>query len=337
MKKSQSAARTPHSNEAFQLGNSEVSPGKRQHLEIPLARLPSETWLSLPAEVVNGAHAGPRLWLSAAIHGDELNGVEIIRQVLDLLQPEQLHGVVVAVPIVNVFGFVNQSRYLPDRRDLNRCFPGNLSGSLASRVARIFMTEVVQKCTHGVDLHTGSNHRTNLPQIRGNLKHAETVRCAQAFAAPITLHAEMRDGSLRQAATRLGVPVLVYEAGEPLRFEETAIRVGVDGILRLMNSLEMLHEHEPAPQPAETTLVSKTTWVRARRGGILRLQAKLGDRVAKKQVLGQIADAFGRDAFKVRAPESGIIIGHTNNPLVNQGDGLFNLALELATGELAPS
>ncbi len=327
-KKNKAKART-FTNEPYRFGSEVIPPGERRHVQIPLARLPSETWLHLPAEVVNGAHAGPRLWLSAAIHGDELNGVEVIREVLNKIDAEEMHGVLVAVPIVNVFGFLNQSRYLPDRRDLNRSFPGSAGGSLAARIAHIFMSEVVSKCTHGIDLHTGSNHRTNLPQIRANLNHSETRRCAEAFGAPVIMHAEMRDGSLRQAANKLKVPVLVYEAGEPLRFEENAIQTGVQGTLRMMAALGMLPKDQtPPPPPKPSTVVQKSTWVRARRGGIFRLETKLGQHVTRRQVLAHIADAFGRDAKKVRAPQDGIIIGHTNNPLANQGDGLFNLAIE---------
>ncbi len=324
-------------NEPYVLGGTAIPPGTRQHVEIPLARLPSETWLHLPTEVVNGAHAGPRLWLSAAIHGDELNGVEVIREVLDTVNPEEMHGVLVAVPIVNVFGFLNQSRYLPDRRDLNRSFPGSAGGSLASRIAHIVMSEVVSKCTHGIDLHTGSNHRTNLPQIRANLKHAETLRCAEAFAAPVMMHAETRDGSLRQAANKLGVPVLVYEAGEPLRFEEDAIQAGVQGTLRVMAALGMISGDQAPVDPVEPSVhIGKSTWIRARRGGIMRLQSRLGQRVAKREVLATIADAFGRYAKKIRAPQAGIIIGHTNNPLVQQGDGLFNLAMDATAEDSTP-
>ncbi|MEQ8963814.1 MAG: succinylglutamate desuccinylase/aspartoacylase family protein, partial [Coleofasciculus sp. C2-GNP5-27] len=156
-------------HETLTIGGITVAPGERKRTEIPVARLPTQTLLSLPITVINGVEAGPRLWISAAIHGDEINGVEIIRQVLERINPSQLHGVLIAVPIVNVFGFIEQSRYLPDRRDLNRSFPGSPRGSLASRLADLFMTEVVSRCTHGIDLHTAAQHRTNLPQIRANL------------------------------------------------------------------------------------------------------------------------------------------------------------------------
>lgn len=311
----------------FRIGETEIPPGQRLRFEIPIARLPTETWLSLPVEVVNGVRDGPRLWLSGAVHGDEINGVEITRQVLASLDAAQLAGTVVAVPIVNVYGFVNQSRYLPDRRDLNRSFPGSPAGSLAGRLANLFMQSVVAQCTHGIDFHTGSNHRTNLPQIRANLKEPETRRIAEAFAAPVMMHAQMRDGSLRQAASRRGIHVLVYEAGEPLRFDTEAIAAGVRGTQRVMAALAMQMFPDLDLTPSDTTEVTRSSWIRARRSGILRLDARLGQPVKSLERLGVIADAFGSDAISVVAPAAGFVIGHTNNPLVYQGDAVVHLAL----------
>lgn len=300
-----------------------IHPGKRKELEIPVARLITHTLLSLPVTILHGKESGPSLWLSAAIHGDEINGVEIIRQVLEQLNPQTLRGTLIAVPIVNVFGFLEQSRYLPDRRDLNRCFPGSPEGSLASRLAHLFMGEIVSRCTYGIDLHTASDHRINFPQIRANLKDEETYRCAKAFGAPVMIHATLRDGSLRQTVAKKGIPILLYEGGEALRFDAEAIRVGREGILRVMNLLEMISF--PLP-PVSSVEVEKMRWVRASRGGILRLQVSLGETVTKKQVLGIIANPFGKQSLKVRSPFQGLVIGHTQNPLVNQGDAIIHLA-----------
>jgi len=275
--------------------------------------------------VVNGVADGPRVWLSAAVHGDELNGVEIIRQVLEQIDARKIRGAVLAVPIVNVYGFINQSRYLPDRRDLNRSFPGNDTGSLASRLAHLFMTEIVEHSTHGIDLHTGSNHRTNLPQIRADLRDPETRRIAEAFSAPVMMHSQTRDGSLRESATRLGKQVLMFEAGEPLRFDFEAVSLGVRGILRVLSELGMRRKTKQRKAP-ETVEVTKSTWIRARRSGILRIQVNLGDHVERKQSLGFITDVFGENTTTVRAPCAGVVIGYTNNPLANQGDGILHLA-----------
>lgn len=314
-------------NDTIQIADTTVEPGQRRRLEIPVTRLPTETGLSVPVEVVNGSRPGPRLWLSAAVHGDELNGVEIIRRVLEELDTNHLSGTVIAVPIVNVFGFIQQSRYLPDRRDLNRSFPGSQRGSLASRLAHLFMSEIVSRCTHGIDIHTGSNHRTNLPQIRADLRNAETRRCAEAFHAPVMIDAHTRDGSLREAAAKRGIHALLYEAGQPLRFDPEAIQLGVDGVMRVLVSLEMW-DHSPAPPDTRPLIATKTTWIRARRSGILRRKVALGEWVERRQTLGTIADAFGDDRVPVTTQNRGLVVGHTNNPLVYQGDGIVHLATE---------
>lgn len=303
-----------------------IAPGKRQRLDIPVSRLPTQTPISLPVIVINGKESGPRLWLSAAIHGDEINGVEIIRQVLEKIQPLLLRGTLLAVPVVNVFGFIEQSRYLPDRRDLNRSFPGTVNGSLASRLAYLFMREIVSNSTHGIDLHTASYPRINLPQIRANLEDEQTKLFAQAFSAPLMIHATSRDGSLRQAASNKGIPILLYEAGEALRFDGEAIRIGVEGIMRVMEYLGMysfsLNTTDIIPLE-----VQETKWLRASRGGILHLDIKLGQQIEKKQVLGIITDAFGDTLLKVRTPINGMVISHVQNPLVHQGDGIVHLAI----------
>ncbi len=310
----------------IEIAGTAIAPGQRQQLEIPVAQLPTRTMISLPVMVINGHEPGPKLWLSGAIHGDEINGVEIIRQVLNKIHPQPLRGAIIAVPIVNVFGFMEQSRYLPDRRDLNRSFPGSSQGSLSARLAYLFMTEIVDQCTHGIDLHTAGQPRVNLPQIRANLDDEETYRCAQAFGAPLMIHSSTRDGSLRQAASKQGIPTLLYEGGEALRFDPYAIEVGVMGIFRVMDLLGMYPQ--PLAIPDFNSLkVTKTKWVRASRSGILHLEVKLGEKVEKKQLLGIVTDAFGETSAKIRSPETGVIIGHVQNPLVNKGDGIVHLAL----------
>jgi uncharacterized protein len=312
----------------IRINGTQIAPGERKRIEIPAARLTTGSLLSLPVEVLNGKHPGPRLWLSGAIHGDELNGVEIIRQLLSELRPKRLSGSVIAVPIVNVFGFVAESRYLPDRRDLNRSFPGSRRGSLASHLANLFMEEVVHRCDYGIDLHTGSDHRTNLPQIRADLNDPETRRLASAFGTPIIIHAAVRDGSLRAAATKRGARVLVFEGGEARRFNAWAVDAGVLGIRRVMEALGMLEPRRPPgaeapPPPVESR---KTEWVRAGRSGILRLETRTGEAVRKGERIGVITDSFGERMLPVRARRDGIVIGLTLSPLVNRGDALVHVA-----------
>ncbi|MBI1375300.1 MAG: deacylase [Phycisphaera sp.] len=312
------------------VGDVTIRPGHRQRIELPVARLPTQTEMNLPVEVVNGARPGPRLWISAAIHGDELNGVEIIQRVLDRVSTKTLYGELIAVPIVNVFGFINQQRYMTDRRDLNRSFPGSKDGSLASRLAFLFMKQIVSHCTHGIDLHTASHHRTNLPQVRGNLYDPETRRIAEAFGAPIMIHGDAPAGSLRQAVAKKNIPIITYEAGEPHRFNSDAIDVGVKGILRVMAELGMRGKPR-GDRPRQSMIAEQRTWVRAHRSGIFRINVKLGQWVSQGDTLGTIRDAFGAEKGELLSPANGLVIGHTHNPMVSQGDGIVHLATDVAT------
>jgi predicted deacylase len=227
-------------SDALVIGGQSVPPGTRARIEIPFARRVTGAQVSLPVEVVNGRKPGPRLFICAAVHGDEINGVEIIRRVLRRRLVKQLQGALIAVPVVNLFGFAGLSRYLPDRRDLNRSFPGSSKGSLAARLAHTFLTEIVANSTHGIDLHTGAVHRANLPQVRACLDDEGTGALAAAFGVPVVLNANMRDGSLRQEVYERGIPMLLYEGGEALRFDEGVIRAGVRGVLSVMTALGMV-------------------------------------------------------------------------------------------------
>ena len=312
-------------NRPVSIAGTTVPPGRRQLVEVLVARLPTATRLNLPIMVLNGQQPGPKLWLSGVVHGDELNGLEIIRRVLEQVRPRRLAGMLLAVPVVNVFGMVTETRYLPDRRDLNRSFPGSPKGSLAAQLADLFMTNVASACDMGIDLHTGSDHRFNLPQIRGDLEDPTALRLAHAFGAPVSVHSPLRDGSLREACRRRGIPVVVYEGGEADRFNETAISAGVDGVLRVLADLGMRTD-DPAPPAAATTVVRHTHWVRARRTGILRSPVRAGQRVTRGDVLGIIADAVGDSRATMKAPFDAVVIGHTQHPLVNRGDALWHLA-----------
>lgn len=312
--------------DGFELGGERVEPGARMRVEIPIARLATGTWLHLPVEAVHGRRPGPVLWLSAAVHGDEVDGVEIIRQVLEGLEGRSLAGTVVAAPVVNVFGFVAEDRYLPDRRDLNRSFPGSKRGSMASRLANLFMEEVVGRSDYGIDFHCGSDDRDNLPQVRGDLDDEETLRLARAFGAPVTIHGKPPDGSLRRAAVKAGARVLLYEGGEARRFTPDAIEIGVRGVRRVLRALQMVPEDGAEEDDPDTLESRQTHWVRAGRSGICRLHVELGQRVAEGEELGTIADALGADAHPVVARKPGLVIGRRINPLVHQGEAVAHLA-----------
>jgi uncharacterized protein len=316
---------SPARRAPFRIGELDVAPGRSATGELPIARLVTGTRISLPVQVFHGRMPGRTVWLSAAVHGDEINGVEIIRRVARSLDARRMAGTVISVPIVNVHGFLNGDRYLPDRRDLNRSFPGSPTGSLAARIADLFMTEIVSRCDVGIDLHTGSDHRTNLPHVRADLDDPETRKLAEAFGAPLMLHSRTRDGSLRGAATERGATVLVFEGGEALRFDAETLSIGVDGILRVLAELAVIDPdpRDPRPVPIESR---RSSWVRSRRSGIALLDIELGEVVRRGQLLGVIHDSVGRRLGRITAPRVGVVIGRIQQPLVNQGDALVHLA-----------
>jgi hypothetical protein len=316
-------ARTNHT---VSFGGTTVAPGQRAIINLPLARLYTYDDLSMPVEVINGRQAGPCLFVSAAIHGDELNGVEIIRRLLRHSAMRRLRGTLVAVPVVNVHGFLHRSRYLPDRRDLNRSFPGTERGSLAGRIANLFMREIVAHCTHGIDLHTGAVHRENLPQIRADLDDPTTAWLANAFGVPVLINATLRDGSLREAAMESGIPMLLYEGGEALRFDEVSIRAGLRGVLNVLRVLGMLPVVRSAQRTPAPVVARSSSWVRAPESGVLRSALRLGTRVHKGQTLGIITAPLMDMECKVVAPAGGILIGQTRLPLVHEGEALFHVA-----------
>jgi predicted deacylase len=265
--------------EPFVIGDRSVPPGQRELVELPLPRLYTHTPMTMPVHVVHGRRDGPRLFVSAAIHGDELNGVEIIRRLLGYKRLENLRGTLVAVPIVNAYGVLNHSRYLPDRRDLNRSFPGSDTGSMAARLAHVFMSEIVARCSHGIDLHTGAIHRDNLPQVRANLDDDETNRLAHLFGVPVLLDSSLRDGSLREAAAEHGVPMLLYEAGEALRLDEVSVRAGVRGVINVMRAIGMLPALKKQKPPPEPFVARSSLWLRAPESGLFRTLVPLGAKV----------------------------------------------------------
>lgn len=314
---------------SFTICDQIIRPGDRINIKLPSPELYTYTPIDIPVNIINSEKPGPRLFVCGAIHGDEISGVEIIRRLLKLPALRKLKkGTLMAVPIVNMYGFIYQSRYLPDRRDLNRNFPGHKTGSLTSRLAKLFMDEIVRQCTHGIDLHSGSIHRRNLPQIRVDLEQTGTKRLAKAFNAPVILSANLRDGSLRRAASEIGIPVLVYEGGEALRFNEIAIRTGVRGILNVIKELDMIEktiDHKKLKNIHPVT-VRSSIWIRAPRSGIVHTLKSLGKKVEKDERIGIVADPFGSEEIDIISPRTGIVIGHTNIPLINEGEALFHIA-----------
>jgi predicted deacylase len=313
-------------NRIVTIGGTQIHPGERATIDLPFADLYTHTKLLLPVHVINGKRPGPTVFLTAALHGDELNGVEIIRQFLRLPGLRRLSGCVLAIPVVNVFGFINRSRYLPDRRDLNRVFPGSETGSIGARLARLLGSEIISQCDYGIDLHTGAVNRTNLPQIRANLDDPETARLAMAFGTPVVIDAAMRPGSLREYAAGRNVRTIVYESGEALRFDELSIRVGVNGIRRVLRELDMLPQPKNPKAPPQSQVAHSTTWVRADGSGVFRTRCRLGDAVERDRELGVIGDPFSATQVSVRSPVRGVVIGRSTSPLTHEGDALFHIA-----------
>ena len=321
--------------EPITIGDVTVRVGGRTAIDLHIPHLYTHNEMTLPVYVVHARKPGPVLLLSGAIHGDEINSVEIIRRVLNLRALNRLRGTLIAVPVVNIFGFINQSRYLPDRRDLNRSFPGSETGSLAGRMAHLFLTEVVSRCTHAIDIHTAAIHRDNLPQVRAVLDDEETERMARAFMSPVIVNTRIVPGSLREAAEELNISIIVYEAGEALRFDEVSIRAGVRGIISVMRELGMLPKLKSPGKQTNPLVARSTTWIRAPQSGILRVIKPLGATVEKGDLLGIIADPFGEQEESIISPDAGIIIGRTNIPLLNEGEALFHLARFESVEEIA--
>jgi predicted deacylase len=311
---------------AFEIGGTAVPPGTRTIVELPVSHLSDHTPVSMSVQVIHGKTDGPTIFVSAGIHGDEVIGVEIVRRLLRTPNLKAVRGTLIVIPIVNAFGFMNHSRYLPDRRDLNRCFPGTKGGSLASRLAHLFLTEIVERSDLGIDLHSAAIHRTNLPQVRISPDNPVTMELAQVFGAPVILQSPLRDGSLRGAAKDVGRDVILYEAGEGLRFDEFAVRAGVAGILRILRYKGMIGGRGIMAAKAKSQVCTSSKWLRAPAGGLLRTYRADGDVVEEGAVLAAVSDPFGREEQEIIAPFDGIIVGRAVMPVVNEGDAVFHLA-----------
>ncbi len=319
------------------IGGVNIPKGRETKLNLELPKL-YNTPTQIPIRIIRGRKEGPVVFISAAIHGDELNGIEIIRRVQKLKILKKLRGTLIFVPIVNIYGVLTLSRYLPDRRDLNRSFPGSTKGSLASRISKIFFDEIVCKCDLGIDLHTGAIHKSNLPQVRVNTKDESVLKLAKAFEAPVVLHSELRDGSLRSVAGENNVPVILYEAGEALRFDEKSIRIGVKGIVNVLREFGLLTKTIRKRAPKIPIITKQSSWIRATHGGIIRTIKALGDTVKKDDLIAYIDEPFNDETYEIRSLFDGIIIGKSEIPLVQEGDAVFHIAkfgnLEMAENKI---
>lgn len=303
-----------------------VRPGEFREIVINIARLPSRTQIDTPVYVYRGLEDGPILALTAGMHGDEINGMEIVRRIIDGGLHQVKRGTLVCMPVINVYGFLNYSREVPDGKDVNRSFPGSRNGSLASRVAYHITNEILPSIDYGIDFHTGGAMRTNYPQVRCVMAEKKNVELAEAFCAPFTLDAPFRPHSLRQTAAKKGKNIIVYEGGESIRFDSQAIEEGINGTLRLMKHLKMI---DWAPEPREPNrIIWNSSWARARTAGLFQPAIRCGDFIEKNQIVGTLTDPFGEFKEKVKSTATGYVVGLNNNPVVNAGDALLHIGMD---------
>jgi predicted deacylase len=300
-----------------------IYPGDRKQVRLNISRLPSGSDISIPIHVFRAQEPGPVLLLMAGMHGDEVNGIETIRRMIrrEMVLPQR--GTVLAIPILNIYGFLNFSREVPDGKDVNRSFPGNPKGSLASRVAHRFTKEILPLVDYGIDFHTGGQSKSNYPQIRCRLEDGDSEKLAQVFGAPFILHSNYRLGSLRKEAANQDKTIIVYETGESLRFDEQGINLAMEGTGRVMHHLGMLSSSVPASQTPITC--RHTTWIRARRAGLFRSFVKNGQAVNRGQQVGAVSDPYGYATHPITSHVSGYVVGVNNMPVVNQGDAILHI------------
>jgi predicted deacylase len=308
------------------IAGQEIKPGEFKEIDINIARLPSHTVIDTPIYVSRALEDGPVLALMAGMHGDEINGMEIVRRILDGGLHQVKRGTVVCMPITNVYGFLNFSRDVPDGKDVNRSFPGSKSGSLASRVAYNLTHQIIPFIDYGIDFHTGGAMRTNYPQVRAMLNDEINLELAHAFHAPFTIDSPFRPSSLRKEASKKGKKIIVYEGGESLRFDTQSIEEGMAGTLRLMRHLKMI---DWAPEPnEENRIIWSSSWIRAKYAGLFQTNVQCGQLVHKGEWVGTITDPFGEFKEHVKSKETAYVIGLNNIPVVNAGDALMHLGMD---------
>ncbi|HKK61799.1 MAG TPA: succinylglutamate desuccinylase/aspartoacylase family protein [Bacteroidales bacterium] len=307
----------------IEINGEKVARGEDKLINLSIARLPTYTSIDLPVRVIRGEKPGPVLLISGGLHGDEINGIEIVRRMLvkNILKPES--GSVIAIPLMNVYGFIQNVRGVPDGKDINRSFPGSKSGSLANLVAYNIMKEIIPKIDYGIDFHTGGASRSNFPQIRCTFDVAENIELAKVFSPPVILHSKLIEKSFRKAAYKKGKQILVFETGESLRIDNTGIEEAIKGTQRLMKHLGMIKN---APEPQKTEIFEKSSWVRAKIAGLFHPKINLGDNISKRQLLGRITDPYGNETVKVVSNYNGKVIGLNYNPVVHKGDAILHIA-----------
>jgi len=314
-------------NKSITIGNKVIQPGERITIGLPTPEFYSYASMYMPIHVIHGKKEGPCLVVCAAIHGDEMNGIAIIHKLLNLGLLKSIQGTLIAVPVINVYGLISLTRNLPDRRDLDGSFPGLEKGSFASRLAYHFTQEILSKASHCIDIHSAEPNQVMMPQVVTDMTCTESEKMARAFQTPIILNSKANRGLLWQNNPEYNVPTILYEAGEVLRTDEIAIRTGVQGIVRVMRSLNMLPLKAKNPKTFEPLLVRSSKWVRSPGSGICTPKKKLGAEVTEGDIIAEIYDPFGTDKkYQILAPLDGIIVEKNQLSLINEGDNIYRIA-----------
>ena len=313
-------------NKLIILGHT-IKLGESKTIDFSIAKLYTSTKIEIPIIIERALIPGPTILLTAGIHGDEINGVEIVRQVIAKKINKPKVGTIICIPILNIFGFLNANRVFPDGRDLNRVFPGTKTGSLASRVAYHLTDQILPHIDYCLDFHTGGSSRFNAPQIRIRPNDEVLMNFAKVFNAPFTVYAPNIEKSFRSTCAKMNIPILLFEGGKSLSSNKLIVKTGVEGVMRLLNQLEMLAEKFTVPEIiSETILIEKSKWIRAQKSGLLHVKIDCNKHVLKDEFLATITDPYGTMRFKVRAPNEGYIINVNHAPIVHQGDAIFHIS-----------
>jgi len=313
-------------NKDITIGGETVSPGEEKLLKINIDRLPTGTLIDIPIYVFNSKKPGPTILIQAGLHGDEINGIEIVRRMLQQKLFKIDLGAVIAVPILNIFGFIHFSRDVPDGKDVNRSFPGTKSGSMASRMAYHYVCEIMHQMDFAIDLHTGGAQRHNFPQVRFTNEDDHSRELAGIFNAPFTFSSRLIKGSFRNAAYRMGKPSIVFEAGESMRFDDYSILEGMQGILNVLRHFKMISEIEPKyGERLKTVELFDRKWLRAPTAGMFIPEITNGSEIRKGQEMGLVTDTYAKHSKKIKSPFDGYVLSINNQAIVNQGDALFHV------------
>jgi len=309
----------------FMIGKHRIRAGERSNLRLNVSQRYNGDTITLPIHVIRARKPGPKIFVTAAVHGDELNGMGVIHELMFNEPLDLIRGTLVLIPAVNIFGLETNDRYMPDRRDLNRFFPGSENGSLTSRFAHTLFYEVLLRCDYGIDLHTAASYRTNYPNVRGDMRDANVRRVARAFGCELIINSKGPDGSLRREVTKAGCPTILLEAGEPLKIEPGILQIGIRGVQNVLKSLDMLSG--VMGRPVYQTRIDRAIWVRAESGGILRFHVSPGDMVRAGQAIATNINVFGHEQHVLLSPVDGIVLGMTTLPTVKPGEPVCHIAI----------